>query len=57
MTKLREKIILTYKGGRYIVRSLENRIAPPVGTAVTPKTVEDLLLEAKVSGSLTVKIV
>lgn len=57
MAKLKEKIILTYKSGRYIVRSLENRMAPPVGTAVTPETVENLLLEAKISGALTVKVV
>lgn len=57
MAKLKQKIILTYKDGRYIVRSLENRMAPPVGTAVTPKTVEDLLLEAKVHGCLTVKVI
>ena len=57
MTKLREKIVLKYQTGRYIVQSLENRMAPPVGTAVTPKSVEDLLLEAKVHGALTVKVV
>lgn len=57
MAKLREKIVMKYQGGRYVIQSLENRMAPPVGTAVTPKTVEDLLLEAKVHGALTVKIV
>lgn len=56
MAKLKEKISLRYQGGRYIVTALENRMSPPTGTAITPESVQDLLLEAKVHGALTVKI-
>jgi hypothetical protein len=56
MAKLKEKISLRYQGGRYIVTALENRLSPSVGYALTADAVEKLLLEAKVSGCLTVKI-
>lgn len=56
MAKLKEKISLRYQGGRYIVTALENRMSPPTGTAITAESVQDLLLEAKVHGALTVKI-
>ena len=57
MAKLKEKISLRYQGGRYIVTALENRMTPITGTAITADAVQDLLLEAKVKGTLTVKIV
>ena len=53
---MKEKITLKFKGSRYVVQSLENRMAPPVGTALTPESVESLLLEAKTGKVLTVKI-
>jgi hypothetical protein len=57
MTKLREKIILKTKGSAYIVQSLENRITPFVGNVLNEGEVTKLLLEAKVSGALTVKVI
>jgi len=57
MAKLREKIILRAKGGAYVVQSLENRIEPRVGSALNDAAIEKLLLEAKVHGALTVKVV
>lgn len=57
MVKLKEKIILKSKGDAYVVQSLENRITPKTGTAITADAVEKLLLEAKVSGCLTVKVI
>jgi hypothetical protein len=57
MTKLREKIILKAKGSAYIVQSLENRITPFVGNVLNEGEVTKLLLEAKVSGALTVKVI
>ena len=56
MVKLKEKIVLKSKGDAFVVQSLENRLTPKTGTAITAETVEKLLLEAKVSGCLTVKI-
>jgi hypothetical protein len=57
MSKLREKIILKSKDKVYVVQSLENRIEPRVGTALNKEDVEKLLLEAKVHGALTVKVI
>ena len=57
MTKLKEKIILKAKGSAYVVQSLENRIEPRVGSALNEAAIEKLLLEAKISGALTVKVV
>ena len=57
MAKLKEKISLRYQGGRYIVVSLENRLAPSVGHAITAEAVQDLLLEAKIHGALSVKVI
>jgi len=57
MTKLKEKIILKAKGSGYVVQSLENRIEPRVGIALAKEDIEKLLIEAKVSGALTVKVV
>ena len=56
MAKLKEKVILKAKGSAYVVQSLENRMTPATGTAITAKDVESLLLEAKISGCLTVKV-
>lgn len=57
MVKLKEKIILKAKGSAYVVQSLENRIEPRVGSALNDKAIEALLLEAKVHGALTVKVI
>lgn len=57
MAKLKEKIILKAKNSAFIVQSLENRITPQTGSVITAEAVEKLLLEAKVSGCLTVKII
>ena len=56
MAKLKEKVTLKQKGSTYIVVALENRIDPQVGYGLIAADVEDLLLEAKVHGRLTVKI-
>lgn len=53
---MKEKVTLRYQGGRYIVMSLENRMIPPINTAVSPENVERLLLEAKRNKNLKVKI-
>lgn len=57
MVKLREKIVLKYQGTRYVVQSLENRVEPRIGLALGKEDVEKLLLDAKVHGALTVKVV
>ena len=57
MAKLKEKIVLKYHGARYMVKSLENRIEPRIGQGLSKEDIEKLLLEAKVSGCLTVKVV
>ena len=57
MAKLKEKIILKSKGDAFVVQSLENRLTPKIGIAITADAVEKLLLEAKVSGCLTVKVI
>ena len=57
MVKLKEKIILKSKGSAYVVQSLENRIEPRVGSALNKAEIDSLLMEAKVSGCLTVKVV
>lgn len=57
MTKLREKIILKAKGSAYVVQSLENRIEPKIGSALSVADVDKLLMEAKLHGALTVKVV
>lgn len=57
MVKLREKIVLKYQGTRYVVQSLENRIEPRIGLALAKEDIDKLLLEAKVSGALTVKVI
>ena len=57
MTKLREKIILKAKGSAYVVQSLENRIEPKIGSALSVADVDKLLMEAKIHGALTVKVV
>lgn len=56
MAKLKEKVTLKTKGSTYIVVALENRIDPQVGYGLIAADVEDLLLEAKQYGRLTVKI-
>jgi hypothetical protein len=56
MVKLKEKVTLKTKGSTYIVVALENRIEPQVGYGLIAADVEDLLLEAKQYGRLTVKI-
>lgn len=53
---MKEKIILKHSGNVYVVQSLENRVSPRIGIALTERQVEDYLVEAK-QGNLTVKIV
>lgn len=53
---MKEKITLKHRGNVYVVQSLENRVAPRIGIALTENQVEDLLVEAK-NKNLTVKIV
>jgi hypothetical protein len=58
MAKIREKITLKqHRGGVYEVLSLENRMDPKVGDLIVARNVEDLMIEAKVHGVLTVKVV
>jgi hypothetical protein len=58
MAKLKEKITLKqHRGGIYEVLTLENRMEPSVGSIIVARNVEDLMLEAKVHGVLTVKVV
>jgi hypothetical protein len=56
MAKLKEKVTLKTKGSTYVVVALENRLEPQVGYGLIAADVEDLLIEAKVHGRLTVKI-
>lgn len=53
---MKEKVTLKHRGNVYVVQSLENRVSPRIGVALTEGQVEDLLIEAK-RGNLTVKIV
>lgn len=57
MAKLKEKIILKFRNGSYVVQSLENRITPFIGNVLNEGEVSKLLLEAKVHGALTVKVI
>jgi hypothetical protein len=54
---VKEKIILKHRGTHYVVQSLENRVSPRIGMALSEDQVENLLLEAKIHKTLTVKIV
>ena len=53
---MKEKIMLRYRSCRYIVEELTNRLSPSINTAITPQTVEDLLVEAKINKNLSVVI-
>jgi hypothetical protein len=57
MVKLKEKIVLKTRNSSYVVSTLENRIEPAVGKVLSADDVSKLLLEAKVSGALTVKVI
>lgn len=54
---MKEKIVLKYSGSRYVVQSLENRIEPRIGLALSKEDVDTLLIEAKVKKVLTIKVI
>jgi hypothetical protein len=56
MADMKERVDITYKNGDYQVAGLTNRTEPLVGSYLNSKEVEDLVLEAKRSGKLTVSI-
>ena len=56
LTNLLEKIELRWYRSCYIVEGLTNRIKPIIGQVLKSADVEELLLEAKRTGELTVSI-
>jgi len=56
MAAMKERVDISYKNGDYRVVGLTNRVEPRVGSYLDIKGVEDLILEAKRNGMLTVSI-
>lgn len=56
MADMKERVDITYKNGDYQIVGLTNRTEPRVGSYLNDKEVEDLILEAKRNGKLTVSI-
>ena len=53
---MRQKIDIKMKNGRYKVVGLSNRKEPYVGSVIEEKQLDELILEAKRNGELTVNI-
>jgi hypothetical protein len=53
---MREKVELRWYRSCYIVEGLTNRTKPIIGQVLKSADVEDLILEAKRTGDLTVNI-
>lgn len=56
MASMKEKVDLSYKNGVYLVMGLVNRTEPCIGKVLETGDVDELILEAKRRGKLTVSI-